>query len=156
MDPFERRFRKSFPVVAFTCNRHIVDHMRRLANGLDMDMETALLWGVTAHMNMARSIRPGAPAHEVMSAEGEFTGTLHPMRITDIAQVSGLPKETVRRKLERLRESGKLERLADGRWQVCSAGVDETAYQFTLDTVRRLLDTARQIEALLAEVDVDE
>lgn len=150
-DDFERRIRKAFPVVAFICNRHIVDHMRRLAPGIGLSMETAMLWGITAHMNIARSITPGAPPGDVMNAQGEFTGELHPVRLADIVQVAGLPKETVRRKLEELRALGKLDKVADGRWVVLASGVDDATYQFTLETARRLLTTAKQIEALLAQ-----
>ena len=155
MDDLERRFRKVFGVVAFTCNRHLIDHMRRIGPAVGLDMETALLWGLTAHMNVARSIRPGAPASEVMSAEGAFIGERHPVRMADIVQVSGMPKETVRRKLEKLRQLGKLEKTEDGRWVVVSSGIDERTFQFTLDTVRRLLATAKQVEALLAQVEPD-
>lgn len=155
MDDFELRCRKVFGLVAFTSNRHLVDHMRRIGPGIGIDLETALIWGITAHMNVARSIRPGAPPSEVMSADGEFLGEKHPVRLADIVQVSGLPKETVRRKLEQLRSQGRLERDDNGLWVVRSAGVDEQTLAFTLDSVRRLLATARQIEAILSQVRLD-
>ena len=64
---------------------------------------------------------------------------------------NGLPKETVRRKLEKLKSQGKVERLPDGRWQYAEAGVDENTYEFTRETVRKLLQTARHIEGLLMQ-----
>lgn len=155
MDDFERRVHKAFGLVAFTCNRHLVDHMRRVSNDLGIDLDTAMLWGLTAHLNVAPSIRPGAPPGEVMNADGQFTGQRHPVRLADIAFVSGLPRETVRRKLAGLRAAGKLEKAADGGWTVTSSGVDEATFRFTVDSVRRLLATARQIEAILAQVDPD-
>lgn len=152
-DDFELRFRKAFSVVAFVCNRHIVDHMRRIGPGIGLGMESAMLWGLVAHMNMARSITPGGPPGDVMDAQGEFTGELHPVRLADVMQVAGLPKETVRRKLEELRALGKLDKVADGRWVVLASGVDDATYRFTLETARRLLATAKQIEALLAQAE---
>jgi hypothetical protein len=155
MDDFEQRVQKAFGLIAFTCNRHLVDHMRRVSNDLGIDLDTAMLWGLTAHLNVAPSIRPGAPPSEVMGAKGEFTGQRHPVKLADVAFVSGLPRETVRRKLELLRTAGKLEKTADGGWAVLSSGVDEATFQFTVDSVRRLLATARQIEAILAQVEPD-
>jgi DNA-binding IclR family transcriptional regulator len=76
-------------------------------------------------------------------------GEARPVRLADLVQVSGLPKETVRRKLQRLRERGKLERNEDGRWVVLRTGVDETTYEFTRESVKRLLQTARVIESIL-------
>lgn len=155
MDDFEQRVKKAFGLVAFTCNRHLIDHMRRVSNDLGIDLDTAMLWGLTAHLNVAPSIRPGAPPSEVMSVQGEFTGQRHPVKLADVAFVSGLPRETVRRKLELLRAAGKLEKTADGGWAVLSSGVDEATFNFTVDSIRRLLATARQIETILAQVEPD-
>lgn len=153
MNDFELRFRKSYGVVAFTCNRYIVDHMKRLNNSkLGLELEMALLWGVTAHLNLARSIRPGFPPGDVINEEGEFIGELYPVRVTDIVQVSGVPKETARRKLEKLRALGKIRRTDDGRWVVSRNSVDEETYQLTLEAVKSLLMTARLIESLLSQV----
>lgn len=46
MDDFDRRFEKSFSMVAFATNRHLLDHMRRLVQRLDMDIDSAMLWGL--------------------------------------------------------------------------------------------------------------
>lgn len=155
MKDFDRRFEKTFSMVAFAANRHLMEHMRRIGQGLGLDLETAMIWGVLAHMNGSRLFTPGAHPASVLNADGYVLGPLHPVRNTDIVQVSGLPKETVRRKLERLRLLGKVERLDDGRWQVLRQGVDAHTYEFTRETVKRLLQTARQIEAILGSVEPD-
>jgi DNA-binding IclR family transcriptional regulator len=76
---------------------------------------------------------------------------LHPVRLTDVVQVTGLPRETVRRKLERLRDQGRVERLSDGSWRFRTDAIDADAYEFTRDMVRNLLQTAVEVQRLLAE-----
>jgi len=149
MDDFDQRFEKTFSMVAFATNRHLVDHMRRLITLLDMDVESALLWGLVAHLSVAHAMHPGALPSDLLAPDGFMLGEARPVRLADLVQVSGLPKETVRRKLQRLRERGKLERNEDGRWVVLRTGVDETTYEFTRESVKRLLQTARVIESIL-------
>ena len=64
-------------------------------------------------------------------------------------------KETVRRKLGKLHERGKLIRTEDGLWQVSRAGVDEHVHEFTRETVKRMLQTTRVIQGILQHARVD-
>ncbi|PTD95131.1 hypothetical protein [Pseudothauera lacus] len=155
MQDFDRRFDKAFSMVAFAANRHLIEHMRRVSQGLELDLETVMIWGILAHLNVARSITPGAAPADILDENGYLLGPKHPVRTIDIVQVAGLPKETVRRKLERLRDAGKAQRDADGRWQVCASGVDDSVIEFTRETVKRLLSTARTIEDMLRRVELD-
>ncbi len=155
MDDFDKRFDKTFSMVAFACNRHLVDHMRRIVSLLDMDLESAMLWGLVAHLGVAHALRPGALPEELLSPEGFLLGEARPVRLADLVQVSGLPKETVRRKLGKLHEKGKLIRTEDGLWQVSRAGVDEHVHEFTRETVKRMLQTARVMQGILQHARVD-
>ena len=155
MDDFDRRFEKSFSMVAFATNRHLLDHMRRLVQRLDMDIDSAMLWGLVAHLGVAHAMRPGALPSDMLAPDGFMLGEARSVRLADLVQVSGLPKETVRRKLEKLRERGKLTRSEDGRWIAPRSGVDEGSYEFTCESVKRLLQTARVIEGILQHARVD-
>lgn len=155
MDDFDRRFEKTFAMVAFASNRHLVDHMRRIINLLEVDAESAMLWGLVAHLSIAHAMHPGAQPADLLAPDGFLLGEARPVRLADLVQVSGLPKETVRRKLEKLRERGKLGRTEDGRWVVLRSGVDETTYEFTRESVNRLLQTARVIEGILQHARLD-
>ncbi|ENO81992.1 MULTISPECIES: helix-turn-helix domain-containing protein [unclassified Thauera] len=149
MDDLDRRIDKAFTMVAFAANRHLVDHMRRMTTTLDMDLESAMLWGTLAHLNVAQAIRPGAPPTELLAPDGFLLGAHRPVRLTDLVQVTGLPKETVRRKLEKLRQRGKVRRTEDGLWDALREGIDERTHAFTRESVKRLLSTARIIEGML-------
>jgi DNA-binding IclR family transcriptional regulator len=76
---------------------------------------------------------------------------LEPIRLTDLTQVTGLPRETVRRKLERLRKLGKVDRTSDGKWYYLNPG--ELEREFTRNTVRQFLMTAQILVSILDKVD---
>lgn len=55
----------------------------------------------------------------------------------------------MRRKLEKLRQRGKVRRTEDGLWDALREGIDERTHAFTRESVKRLLSTARIIEGIL-------
>lgn len=140
----------AFGILAFTVNRHIVEHMRRIALELEMDFEMTYVYGVLAHLNISPLMVPGQKAKRDVPDAAAVTGV--PVRLADVVQVSGLPRETVRRKLDGLRARGKAERLPDGRWIFTMSGVDETVREFTRGTIQRFLRTADEMRAILRDV----
>lgn len=149
MEEFDQKIKQSFPLVAFMCNRHILDHMRRIRKGVGVDLDTALVWGITAHLNIARSMPPGTSPDHIMSKDGFYSGEMKPVRLRDISQVCELPRETVRRKLVALEELGKVQRTQDGGWIMCSTVQSEDVVDFTISSIRRFIETAKQIEQVL-------
>lgn len=153
MNDFDEKFDRAFSVVSFAANRHIVDHMRRLRVQLDLDIETAYIWGILAQLNLAHLLHPdSAPSCNWQRNVGYPEALFNPVRLADVTQVSGLPRETVRRKLESLKSMGKVEQNEAGLWQMKKSGVDEATYNFTKETVIRLLQTAKSIESVLNKI----
>jgi hypothetical protein len=153
-DELEVRIDRAFSLLAFTVNRHLIEHMRRIALELQMDFELAYIYGTLAHINIAPFFYPGAQPNELLDGDGHgrFAGT--PVRLTDLAQVTGLPRETVRRKLELLLKLGKVERTPDGLWCYAKTGVDAHVTKFTKQTILRFLNTADELRATMALVDL--
>jgi hypothetical protein len=149
MDNAEERFRRAFGLIAFAMNRHLAQHMRRLSRELESDLDAAFVWATLAHLNALKILRPGADRLDVSGSGDMLRSELNPVRLSDVAQVTGLPRETVRRKLALLRERGRAERTADGRWCFRPEGIDETAYAFTREMARNLLQTAAEVQRLL-------
>lgn len=145
---------RAFSLVAYQVNRHLIDHMLRLARELSMDFERALLFGILAHQNVAHLMPPGTLPISVLDETGRLesdrTAQLRPLRIRDLVQISGIPKETVRRKLALLETDGKVRQVENG-WLVDPAGVDEPLREFTRESVRRLLQTASVITDVLRQ-----
>lgn len=152
---FDVRFVRGFGLLAFSVNRHLVDHMRRIRTELGMDLETVQIWGTLAHMNVLPNLPLGADPMDVLDEMGRSrTVVLEPTRLSQLSQITGLSRETVRRKLERLSVLGKVERTADGRWLYRDAGVTDAEREFTRTTVLRFLGTAQTLSTILDQVKV--
>ena len=150
------RLTQSFGQLAFIVNRHLVDHMRRMASGLDMDFEAAYIWGVLSHLNVAHMFAPGGTRPDVPNAPNVPNVTdlaPVPARLTDLSQITGLPRETVRRKLEQLRSMGKVERTHEGSWIYAASGIDEQTIAFTKETIMRFYQTAEEVATLLRRIE---
>lgn len=152
-DDLDQRIDAGFGILAFIVNRHLIEHMRRIAKDLDMDFELAYLYGVLAHLNIAPLLVPGgAPRNLLDEITRNTESGFFPMRLTDVAQVSGLPRETVRRKLEQLQTRGKAERTPEGLWKITLTGIDEHTRQFTKETIKRFLKTAGELQQTLNKI----
>lgn len=153
-DDFDLRFQRAFGLLAFTVNRHIIDHIRRINVDLGMDPEMALIWGTLAHLNILPSLPLGCDPMVFLNELGmKREAQLKPIKLSELAQVTGLPRETVRRKLGVLLEQKKVERSADGRWIYLSEAIGEAEREFTRLTTLRFLRTAQALSDILARVD---
>jgi len=149
----QERMQRSFGLLAFIVNRHLVDHMRRIALQLDMDFEAAYLYGTLAHLNVLQTVSPAADPRVVLTEQGMSPTAPIPVRLTDVVQVSGLPRETVRRKLEWLQGMGKVCRTPEGLWCYDKQGVDAEMIRFTMETIERFLKTADEMRAVLEKLE---
>ncbi len=146
----QEQFDRSYGAIAYGLSRFLVRHMRRVLVELQMDLESAFLLGTLAQLNVAARLAPGQPLEKILDEAGMiYDDELTPARLADLSQVTGLPRETVRRKLKKLRETGKVVRAEDGGWKVRDAYVDEETRSFTQESVKMLLATAIEIQALL-------
>lgn len=90
-----------------------------------------------------------------MSAGWERSWLWRRSRLATLAEITGLLRETVRRKLEGLCALGKAERTADGRWIYSSAGLGDFEREFTRRTVLQLLKTAQPLLRVLEQTKPD-
>ena len=151
----EESFRRAFGLLAFAMNRHLAQHMRRVSRALDADLESVFVWATLAHLNAMNIALPGMDPLEAPTIGDAMLQALHPVRLTDVVQVTGLPRETVRRKLERLSAMGKVERNPDGRWVYRGTGVSDAEVEFTRKTVLKFLGTAQTLLTVLDQVKVN-
>ena len=108
-------YSRAFSLVTFTMNRFVVDQVIRAARHFDNDIETMILFGTIAHLNVAHLMPPGSSPTSVLGANGRVPDAqpqLRPVRLRDLVQITGRPRETIRRKLERLEAQGRLLRQA--------------------------------------------
>ena len=142
---------RAFTIVAFAMNRFIVDHVFRSARLFGNDTESMMLFGMLSHLNIAHLVPPGSDPATSLDANGRVPDSrrqLRPVRVRDLAQITGRPRETIRRKLERMEAAGRVKRVANG-WVLDVATVDPQLQALTMDGVRRLMKTAETIAAVL-------
>lgn len=146
---------RAFGLVAFMMNRFIVDHVLRATRHFDNDAETMILFGTVAHLNVAHLMPPGSSPTQVLSTDGRVPDAqrqLRAVRLRDLEQITGRPRETIRRKLERLEAEGRLLRRPDG-YVIDVETVDPTMRALSVDGVRRFMETSRAIESILRETE---
>lgn len=150
-DPLEA----DYAILAFTMNRSVIDHMLRSARRFGGDYERLILWGSLAHLNIAHLIPPGSLPSSLLDEGGrvpDAAGRLRAVRTSDLAQITDIPRETARRKLERLERDGWILRT-DAGWLLDVERVDPALREFTLESIRRfLLRAARVMQAAADDV----
>jgi hypothetical protein len=146
---------RAFSLLAFTMNRFVVDQVIRAARHFDNDTEAMILFGTVAHLNAAHIMPPGSSPTSVLGADGRVPDAqpqLRPVRLRDLVQITGRPRETVRRKLERLESQGRLLRQVDG-YVINVACVDPQMHALSVDGARRFMDASRVIAAALRDAE---
>jgi hypothetical protein len=147
---------RAFGLLAFTMNRFIVDHIIRSARLFDNDTEALILFGMLAHLNVIHLMPPGSSPSTTLDRRGRVPDPqpkLRPVRIRDLAQITGRPRETVRRKLEQMRVAGRVHHLPNG-WVYNASSVDAGMQALTVDGVRRFLETADLMQTILKDATV--
>lgn len=149
-DPLEA----AYSILAFTMNRGVIDHMLRSARRFGGDYERLVLWGTLAHLNVAHLMPPGGLPSTLLDEAGRIPDAaqqLRPVRASDLAQITGIPRETARRKLATLERDGWVRRT-DAGWLLDVGRAERELRGFTLDSIRRFLQVARAMEAAIGDV----
>jgi hypothetical protein len=146
-------YERAFSIVAFTMNRFVIDQVLRASRLFDNDIEAMVIFGALAHMNVAHLLTPGVRPSERLGADGripDLQPKLRAVRLRDLVQVTGRPRETVRRKLERLLAAGRVRRVEAG-WVYSTDTVDPEMRAQGMAAAGRMLQTADAIRAALQD-----
>ena len=144
---FDEAFQRSFVAVAFEINRHLIDHMLRCSRELGLDFETLVIWGVLGHQNVAHLMPRGVLHSAYLDDAGlliDAPAGLRPLRLRDIAQITRFPRESVRRKLAKLRGRRFVARERGG-WVIVRDGIGTELRDFNRETAKRLIATAEEV-----------
>lgn len=129
-------------------------HILRLYAAFDGDVLEAVVLGEVAHHNFAALRNAAGNAVELSALTKHFDESgLPPMLPTNaysIADATGIPRETVRRKIASLVRRQLLDRDQRGGLFV-RPSVRERFAEFNVESVAELIETCRQIESLLRE-----
>jgi len=151
--PTPPEYERAFSIVAFTMNRFVIDQVLRASRMFDNDIEAMVIFGALAHLNVAHLLTPGARPSDKLGADGRVPDPqpkLRAVRLRDLVQVTGRPRETVRRKLNRLLAAGRVRHVADG-WVFSTDAVDPEMRAQGMAAAHRMLQTADVIRAALQD-----
>jgi hypothetical protein len=151
---FEAAFDRGFSLAAFIMNRHLIDHFVRTSRHFDLDFESIVIWGVVAAQNTAHLLPPGSRPSTRLTPTGRLPeaeyAKLRPLRLRDVTQITGVPRETARRKLRALGAAGWIVETEAG-WVINRDRVDPDLREFTRESVRRFLGAAGDVNAVLLD-----
>jgi predicted transcriptional regulator len=148
-----KNFDKAFSLVAFTMNRFIVDHLLRFARQFGPDYQMLVVWTVLAHQSVVHLIPLGRRPQDVLSQEGRLADPdpeFRSVRQRDLSQITGIPKETVRRKLLKLEQNGWILRKGPG-WVLANESIDPELREFSRETAKRMLSAADHMRTLMRQ-----
>lgn len=135
-------------------NMMFVRHLIGVYHAFGGDPVAAIVLGEVAHHNLAPLVGGSRTPRELSEALRAKGAALHrtflPTNTFSIAQATGIPRETVRRKVDSLTRRGWLVKDADGNLFV-SGNAEASFTTFNVERLDDLLRTVRAIETLLHE-----
>lgn len=123
--------------------------LSRIYHAFDGDVVQAIVLGEIAHRNVASWLANQANPEDPLYDAAQHNASMRPCNSLSIADASGIPRETVRRKVVTLIERGAIYRDAEGLLYL-TPNVGDNYEDMTAELVESLLETARSLEALLA------
>ncbi|MCU0792548.1 MAG: hypothetical protein MUE42_06800 [Opitutaceae bacterium] len=136
--------------VAIRMGRFFVEHLVRLHREFDGDLEQVILLGEIGHHN-ASGLRYGADGSLVGRGADGVAPRMQPCNAFSASQATGIPRETVRRKLAKLTRRGWVSRNERGEYFVTPVAAAHFTPVFNRATMDGLLLAASDIEAMLRE-----
>lgn len=133
--------------------RFITTRLRSIYQAFDGDLTLALVLGELSMRNVESVFPPHAPvsrlAEQYLMQQRDGAKRLRPCNALSIAEVTGIPRETVRRKLGKLLELGWIERTTDDMY-VITDKVGTAFGAFDDSQAADLLVTSDQLREALA------
>jgi len=131
-----------------------VNYLRMMYDAFGGDLALAIVLGEIAHHSMVQYFPARGPDPRYAGRLSEDVidrGGLSSCSASALARATGLPRETVRRKILELEQRGWVERTADRRVCIAPAVSEQFLDTFNVQLVERLLETSERIESLLKD-----
>lgn len=139
--------------VAMTMNHFFLRYLGLLYREFGGDLVLPIVLGEIAHQNIHRfysSRGNSIEVHEQAENYPERFNHLEPTNAFSISEATGIPRETVRRKIDKLRKNGWIVKNDRGEVRISETVSDHFTGDFNKTIVAELLETSEHIRNLLA------
>jgi hypothetical protein len=151
--------RSAMRAVVVVLVRHEIRNLRRWFDEFDRDILLPILLGEIGLHNIgalenssAKSVADTPDGQEPVLADGLMSqARFRPCNAYSIAAATGLPRETVRRKIVRLVELGWVTRRDNGHLFITAAALEHFGAVLSSRELIEMIDTADRLRALMAE-----
>lgn len=123
-------------------NEHYLSHLIRLYKAFDGDMELCVVLGEIGHYNTRHLFKDkGTHEMDIEELRKSYTGC----NATSISMSSGIPRETVRRKIRKLEEMGYV--VIDDKKQMSITDLPRVHLgEFTKETLRLFISFTQELQ----------
>jgi hypothetical protein len=135
--------------ISVALSEFTVPLLSRIYHAFEGDMVAAIVLGEIAHRNVEAWLAEYENPEEFLHDAARREKLMRPCNALSIAEVCGLPRETVRRKVVMLMERGYIYRSDEG-FLFLTDSVGNDFEDMTAKLVENLLATARRLQSLLA------
>lgn len=146
----ENRYKLRRREMAYVLSDFMVPYLLRLYHAFDGDLAEIVVLGEIAQRNASRVFSQagtGGTKEHLLDDESRRLDHLVPCNALSVADSTGIPRETVRRKVKKLIARGWIAREADG-YLYATPAVGDQFEAFNLKTFNDLLETAQRLEQL--------
>jgi hypothetical protein len=152
-DELYEAFRKNYILIQYKWVQFFVEHVSDVSRTFKGDLSKMLILATLGQAYLHSVMRlgeQGDPAAVTKEAHADLVGpSVNASRLSDL---TGIPRQTVRRKLAELAELGWIEQVADGSWKLRVTG-DDLPVRHDLDALdkrgmRRLAHLVTQLVAI--------
>lgn len=152
LDP--EKFEKHYPQLTYETGLFMIDYLRRLNREFENDLTACVVLGEIAQHSVRALMREKLPRSGLPS--GEFAthevvaANLRRCNAHSVAEASGIPRETVRRKIEKLAGWGYITRDEKGGLAL-KPGLSRHFKAFDRRTIADLCALAERVRRLVAK-----
>lgn len=134
---------------SYTVGRFVVEHLARVHRAFDGDLSMALVLGTIGQYNARHFFDEVAPRlaepPDALIARGEHRPHLRPCNAMSVAASTGIPRETVRRKIKWLVAHGFVDQAGRDKLYVTGKAAQHFA-EFDLETMERFAALVDQLQ----------
>lgn len=143
-----RRYKTHEEEIALHMSHFFLDYLKDLYREFDGDLALVIVLAEIAHHSSSGAFKPGNRSGSTFRPEE--AGPLPSCSAYSLAAATGLPRETVRRKIARLTELGWVEKTGRAEVRLTAKVAEHFTPDFNVRLLDRFLETSDRIRGVLA------